>query len=137
MKRLFLGAFVLFDLLIAGWAPSLALASTPTTSYDGSGISGKITLHGRMPLSRFVYVDNQDKILSVVGNTSQNIAPQVVRASNYKIIGLSSYINDQYQAILAANGEQLSPGLTYYPASQPAVIASVGVPSITSLKLAI
>lgn len=141
MKRLFLGAFVLLDLLFAGWASSLALANTPTTSYDDSPIVQKITIHGIVPVMRFIYVDNQDKILRIVGNTDQNITPQVVRASNYKTIELSPYINDQYQTILAANGGRLEGGLTYYPLRAPSqpdeTDQQIMIPAITSLRLSI
>lgn len=141
MKRLFLGAFILLDLLIAGWAPSLALANTPTTSYDGSPIIQKITIHGIVPIMRFIYVDNQDKILRVVGNTSLNIVPRVILASNFKDIELSPYINAQYQQILSTNGGNLVAGLTYYPSMAPSqpdeTDQQIMLPAITSLKLSI
>lgn len=138
MKKLFLCALFLADLLITGWAPSLALTNTPATSYDGSPVSGKVIIRGVVPTMRFIYVDNQDKILSVVGNTDQNISPRVIRTATYKDIELSAYVVAQYQTILAANGGHLQAGLTYhlpFGSDQLTQDNQTGAPFISSLKL--
>lgn len=93
------------------------MPATPTISHDGSPIVQKITITGIVPTMRLIYVDPGQHILRVVGNTDQNITPQVILAGANEKLAISPYINEQYQLILATHGGKLEAGKTYYPAA--------------------
>ncbi|HEU5004561.1 MAG TPA: hypothetical protein VFT49_00560 [Candidatus Saccharimonadales bacterium] len=117
MRRVILGGLFLATLNLLGASQALALAS-----YDDSGTAQKVHLRGYMPVTRIIYVDQQDRILSVTGNTDENITPIVARPNSAGQLKLTSFIDQQYQRILQAQGGHLKAGVTYYPAAPAGTI---------------
>ncbi|HVX58562.1 MAG TPA: hypothetical protein VG964_02385 [Candidatus Saccharimonadales bacterium] len=108
MKRQHFAGLLLSTLVILGAGQAVALTSS------GAPIAQEVRLRGAMPLTRVIYIDHQEHILSIVTNTDQNITPTVVYPNKSDLLPLSANVNDQYQAIVAANGGHLSGG-TYSP----------------------
>jgi hypothetical protein len=139
MKRVCLALLACVSSWLVGVSPTSALQTTPTTSYNGSPIVQKITITGIVPFMRVIYINQTGKIIKVLGNTDQNIEPQVIWAQSNDRTIMTPSIDRQYQAILTAHHNQLEAGKTYYPAPPSAQVKTASTakhtPAILGLSV--
>lgn len=102
LKRLAILALLIFSGMQAAPVSALTIGTAPQ----------QMTVVAVVPLDRIIYLDDSGDIDTVVGNTSQNVAPIVMQ--NSTVIPLTSEIASQYQQILDRNGGYLAAGQTYY-----------------------
>jgi len=97
--------------LVLAITGSLA-ATAPSVLAAQISQSSTITLSGTVLPGRYIYLDSQGDIKTVIGNTSENIIPKVLNAKK-QLVGLTDKVNQQYQQLLAEDGGKMQPGQTY------------------------
>jgi len=113
MKRLLL--LVLFAVVFVP-VGSLQAATLPPDTLGVGAIAQQIHIQGIVPPMRVIYIDEQAKVVRVVGYTSDNsVSLTVSHDGTNTPASMTGYIYDQYQRLLADNDNYLLDCETYQP----------------------
>lgn len=81
--------------------------SAQTTVYNQ-----RLTVYAQVAPMRIIFINSDQKIIKVAGNTADNIDPRVVN-ENQQSIQLTMDVHNQYAQILNENNGRLDPGKEY------------------------